>query len=259
MKKQFKFAVAIENYTQETFDFCKELGYEVTVYDVTKFDENNFYYVYLINDHGRVNGVVTNIHYLSGQTLCNWETEKDLCKALLAATETDEVQINEYFLNSKGEIIKNVLSEFNYSKPTLTQLLTHFRNKPMKKKIIGYKAKTERHKIVIAKLMILDLMTFDGSFNLKEDKCTVDNLTQLQVLDLWCDPIYEEDKLFLDEEKTVEVVERVGYVVVGEQELDLEAIEQMICLSNHQFVDIYIHNHKVTLEKLEKIKEMLDK
>ena len=302
MKKQFKFAVAIKNYDQETIDFCKELGYEVN-----SLADNNFYYKYLINDHFRVNGAVTNIHYTSGQTLCNWKTEKELCKALLAATEGNNIYgLEYYFMPNSYEMKRNTMNcAANYvgcgiyKKPTLTQLLTHFRNKricdlppitnqidkdllksfgenenkikvgthilnplkdkPMEKKIIGYKAKTDWRKIAIARLMQLDLMAFNGSFNLDKDKYIVDNLTQLQVLDLWCEPIYEEDKLFLDYEKTIEVVKGKGYVQIDKTILDLNDIQQMICISNRKYMEVYLHNHKVSFEKLEKIKEMLNK
>jgi hypothetical protein len=264
MKKQFKFAVAIENYTKETIDFCKELGYEVTVYEVSKFDENNFYYEYLINDHGRVNGAVTNIHYLSGQTLCNWETEKELCKALLAATEGNKVYKDEYYL-FQNETIEKCHQNYIYpkieNKPTLEQLLTHFRNKPMEKKIIGYECPMDLYGGRIKRGDVINhLNTLDNEKKcIKIGSSIIHDYLPLELVLTW-KPIYDEDKLFLDDQKTIEIE------VINRDAIRFDCViydkyvfDKICILSELQGLDIYIHNKKVSLEKLEKIKEMLNK
>jgi hypothetical protein len=262
MKKQFKFAVAIKNYDQETIDFCKELGYEVN-----SLADNNYYYKFLINDHGRVNGAVTNIHYTSGQTLCNWKTEKELCKALLAATDGIKIFEHEYIylpkentINKSEDLIVSFVSHL-VQKPTLKKLLTHFRNKPMEKTILGYECPMDLYggKIKKGEVIKAEVTNDNGNIVAVYNDTAIFELLPIELVKSW-KPIYEDDKLFLDDEKTIEIevitkdAIRFDCVIY-----DKYVFDQICILSELQGIDVYIHNHKVSLEKLEKIKEMLNK
>jgi hypothetical protein len=261
MKKQFKFPVAIEDYTQETIDFCKELGY-----DVQSLGDNYAYYKFLINDHHRKNGSATNIHYLSGQIVCNWKTEKELCKALLAATDGIKIFEHEYIylpkentINKSEDLIVSFVSHL-VQKPTLKKLLTHFRNKPMEKTILGYECPMDLYGGKIKKGQVIKVKTTERYKNTVAvyDETALFELLPLELVLTW-KPIYVEDELFLDDEKTIEIqvinkdAIRFDWVVY-----DRYAFDKICILSELQGIDVYIHNHKISLEKLDKIKEMLN-
>ena len=132
----------------------------------------------------------------------------------------------------------------------------------MNKKIIGYQFKNEPFRKSFAQLMgYTD--TYEGKFI--TDSHVYKSLVALLVLDLWCDPIYEEDKLFLDDEKTIEVVKIDNYNAVNVKMIGISfpiddyGIDKLIEVSYCDYIDIYIYNHKVSLKKLREIKEMLNK
>jgi hypothetical protein len=251
MEKQFKFFVAIEQYDQETIEFCKELGYEIENIKATK---------YLINNSYGVNGMTCVCNVLdSKRILCNWKTEKELCKALLAATEGTTCYKYEIYIEDDGEYrrgIRNVFHLGDCRKPTLEQLLTRFR-KPMEKKIIGFQFKNEPFRKSFAQLMgFTD--TYEGKFTTNSH--VYKSLVSLQVLDLWCEPIYEEDKLFLDDEKTIEVkIIDGGLIEIKDTSFRLNELNELYSWDKIKGVDIYIYGKKLTFEKLEEIKEMLSK
>jgi hypothetical protein len=260
MKKQFKFPVAIEDYTQETIEFCKDLEYRIGGID-GRID----LFPYLTNNSNNNIGVVTDTVFVDDRTLCNWKTEKELCKALLAATEGNIVYEYEYYY----DLFDNLLiarSDFplrDYKKPTLTQLLTHFRNKPMDKKIIGYECPMDLYNGKIKKGDVINHNHFLSQQQLKCLKVKAGEYEYeylpLELVLTW-KPIYEEDKLFLDDEKTIEVKDYQGCAEIGGivyNNTRLREYESII--RNDRKVDIYILNKKLTLEKLEKIKEMLNK
>jgi hypothetical protein len=144
MEKQFKFAVAIEFYNQETIEFCKEVGCNV------KFYTDN--HKYLTNNYNGCIGDVKPIKDYSkndyNRILVNWNAEKDLCKALLAATlDEDNLYKHElyYYAGNTLEIADcDVIglsqpAKNRLRKPTLEQLLAHFRkDKAEERKHIGY-------------------------------------------------------------------------------------------------------------------------
>ena len=132
----------------------------------------------------------------------------------------------------------------------------------MEKTILGYECPMDLYGGKIKKgdvINHLKVLTNDPECILFEKGEYSAEYLPLELVLTW-KPIYEDEKLFLDNEKTIEIevinkdAIRIDWVVY-----DKYVFDKICILSELQGLDIYIHNHKISLEKLDKIKEMLNK
>ena len=131
----------------------------------------------------------------------------------------------------------------------------------MEKTILGYECPMDLYGGKIKKGQVIKVKTTERYKNTVAvyDETALFELLPLELV-LTCKPIYEDEKLFLDDEKTIEIevinkdAIRFDLVIY-----DKYVFDKICILSELQGIDVYIHNHKVSLEKLDKIKEMINK